>query len=828
MKNNWLKVALPHFVAALILLLIAVIYCKPVLSGKVLSQSDNLSWQASAKESLDYKAKHGITPLWTTSVFSGMPTYQLSAESPYQQLAWVQPIFSLGLPKPISYFFLAGLGFYLLGVVLGANPYISLVGAIGYAYSTYDPIIVAVGHDSKMMAMSYLPFVIAGLMLILQKRYFLGTGVMALFLSYLISANHLQVTYYFFLILGVICLVFAIYNIIAKQYKHLLISAGMVILSVAFGIGSNAMVLWTTYEYSKASNRGGQSELTPQEHADGATAGVPGGKDYAFSWSYGVFETFTFVVPNLYGGSDGEKLSDDSNTAKALKNMGVPDAQASQFLARLPTYWGQPLGTSGPVYLGAIICFLAIMGWVLVQSWHKWWLLATSVVGILLAWGSNFSSLNYFLFDHLPFYSKFRAPSQALIIPQLSFAVMAALGLQALISNSYTKPELWKKVKQSGYIMAGILGFLLLASFFLSFSGGRDEELKQQAGPDLVAAIMKDRAAMYRSDLFRSIFLVALAFGLIYFYLQNKLKQAYLLSGFVVLVAIDLFQVDLRYLNSDNYQDDNSYAANFKPTAADEQILQDKDYYRVLNLADGRDPYQDPVPSYFHKSIGGYHPAKLQLYVDLIDRQLRKNNIRVLNMLNTRYIITPSQAPGQPGQPSAGGEPVAQRNPEALGNAWFVQNIVWADNADAEMKMLDSLDTRHTVVIDKRYKAEVTNPPSPVIDSIASIQLVSNDLNSISYTSNAPTNQYAVFSEIYYKAGWKAFLDGKQVPYSRVNYLLRGLSVPAGKHEITFKFEPTSYYAGSKIAIFSYAATLLLVLAGLVLAYRTRKQPLPA
>ncbi|HEY0273647.1 MAG TPA: hypothetical protein VGC22_10715, partial [Chitinophaga sp.] len=380
MKNNWLKVALPHFVAALILLLIAVIYCKPVLSGKVLSQSDNIQWQATAKESLDYKAKHGITPLWTTSMFGGMPTYQLSAETPYHQLAWVQSLFSLGLPKPMAYFFMAGLTFYLLCVVLGANPWVALLGAIGYAYSSYDPIIVATGHDSKMLALSYVPAVVAGLMLILQKKYFLGTGVMALFLSYLIGANHLQVTYYFFLVLGVICLVFAVYNIIARQYKHLFISAALVAISVAFAIGSNAMVLWTTYEYAKASNRGGASELTPVAAPD--AAGTPAAKndprdrEYAFNWSYGLFETFTFFAPNINGGASGGELGAGSNTYNALKAMGYPDVQAEQTVPRIPTYWGDQPFTSGPVYLGIIICMLAIMGWCLVNTWHKWWLLA--------------------------------------------------------------------------------------------------------------------------------------------------------------------------------------------------------------------------------------------------------------------------------------------------------------------------------------------------------------------------------------------------------------------------------------------------------------------
>lgn len=826
MKNNWLKVALPHFVAALILLLIAVIYCKPVLSGKVLSQSDNIQWQATAKESTDYKAKHGITPLWTTSMFGGMPTYQLSAESPYHQLDWVQPIVSLGLPKPMAYFFMAALGFYLLCTVLGASPWVALLGAIGYAYSSYDPIIIATGHDSKMLALSYMPAVVAGLMLILRKKYALGAGVMALFLNYFVGANHLQVTYYFFLVLGVICLVFAVYNIIAKQYKHLFISAALIVAATGFAIGSNAMLLWTTYEYSKASNRGGASELTPvAAAANPADANAsPADKDtrdreYAFNWSYGLFETFTFFVPNVNGGASGGELKAGSNTYEALKAMGYPDAQAEQALGQIPTYWGDQPFTSGPVYLGIVICMLAIVGWFLVDSWHKWWLLAVTIFGIFLAWGSNFKLFNYFLFDHLPFYDKFRAPSQALVIPQLAVAIMAALGLQALISAK-PSPELWTKLKRSFFVTGGILAFLLLASFTVSYSSANDAQLQQQAGEQLMQAIIKDRQSLFRGDVFRSIIFAGLAFAMIWFYYKGKLKLNYLLAGLVVITVIDLVGVDLRYLSDKNYQDAQTFSSNFPETAADQQILRDPDpYYRVLNLT--RDPYTDAFTSYYHHSVGGYHPAKLQLYVDLIERQLRNNNMHVLNMLNTKYVIVPGQP--QAGQQQQAAEPVAQRNPEALGNAWFVQNIIWADNADVEMKTLDSLNTKTTVVIDKRYKADVTTPPATTVDSSASIKLISNDLNSISYTSNTSAPQYAVFSEVYYKAGWKAYVDGKETPYSRVNYLLRGMSVPAGQHKIEFKFEPASYYTGSKISIFAYAATLLVVIIGLVLGFRQKK-----
>ncbi|UPK66816.1 YfhO family protein [Chitinophaga filiformis] len=825
-----LKNLLPHAIAILALLILSIIYCKPALNGKILSQSDNVQWQGMAKEAMDYKKEHGITPLWTTSMFGGMPTYQIAMETPYDFTNYIPAILTFGLPKPVNVLFLSALCFYLLCIVLGTNPWIGFAGAVAYTYASYSPIIIVTGHETKMLALAYLPAVIAGFVLIIRKRYLLGTGIMALFLTYLIGANHLQITYYFFLMLGVIAIVYAVYCILEKQYRHLIISGLLIMLAVVLSVGSNAVSLWTTYEYARESTRGGTSELTPLPHesTDKSKGGLD--KEYAFRWSYGKFETFTMLVPDIYGGSSSGSLSSSSETYKKLVAIGVPEPSAEEVTKHWNLYWGDQsyLGTSGPVYMGAVICLLTLLGLFIIRSWHKWWLVAISTLGILLAWGSNFPAFNYFMFDHFPLYNKFRAPSQALIIPQFSFAVLAVLTLQELISGKLSREELQKKLKWTGMILAGTLLMVYVASFSFRYTnatnsqenpGGDDifhAKLVQmfqgntRIADELMVALYADREQLYHDDVLRTVIFAGLAFLLLWLFLKGRFNTTWLLAGISLLIVTDLLQVDNRYLNTGSFMDENNYNISFQPSEADQQILQDKDpYYRVFNLT--AQPFDDAMTSYFHKSVGGYHAAKLQLYADLIERQISHNNIKVLNMLNTKYVIVPGND----------GHPVVQKNPDALGNAWFVKHILWAKSADAEMKALDHLDTRDTVVIDQRYKDVIQGNPS--FDSTATISLIANNLNEISYRSAAGAQQFAVFSEVYYEQGWHAFIDDKPAPYYRVNYALRGMMIPAGKHTITFRFEPTSYYTGIKLAMSSYLIMLLLLTGGVVTNVRMNK-----
>ncbi|MBW8686955.1 YfhO family protein [Chitinophaga rhizophila] len=827
---NKLKSVLPHFAAILALLLLSILYCRPAMNGKILSQSDNVQWQGMAKEAMDYKQAHGITPLWTTSMFGGMPTYQIAMETPYKFANYIPAVLTLGLPKPVNVLFLSAICFYLLCVTLGANPWIGFLGAVAYTYASYSPIIIVTGHETKMLALAYMPAVIAGLILIIRQRYVLGTGIMAMALTYLIAANHLQMTYYFFLILGVVGIAYAIYCIRERLFRHLIISGLLVLFAIALGVGSNAVSLWTTYEYSKESTRGGASELTP---LPGAAQDKPQGgleRNYAFRWSYGKFETFTLLVPDIYGGSSSGSLTKNSETYKKLSAMGVPENQAEQLIQRWNLYWGNQseLGTSGPVYLGIVVCILALLGLFIIRSWHKWWLLAISVLGIVLAWGSNFAAFNYFMFDYFPLYNKFRAPSQALIIPQFSFALLAVLALQELVSGKLSKEEIKKKLQWTGIAITGLLLIIYAASFSANYTnathdpqrpGGDDlfqSELTRmlqgntQLVGELMSALYADREELYHSDAYRALFFTGLVLLILWLFYKGRINRTWMLAGVTVLAVIDLLQVDTRYLNSDSFMDEANYSRPFQASAADQQILQDRDpHYRVFNLT--AKPFDDAMTSYFHKSVGGYHAAKLQLYADLIERQISRNNLQVLNMLNTKYVIVPG----------ADGQPVAQRNPEALGNAWFVKHIVWVKNADEEMAMLDHMNTRDSVVIDERYREIVKS--MTMYDSTGKISLAANNLNEISYISNSGTDQFAVFSEVYYRQGWKAYIDGKEMPYCRVNYVLRGMMVPAGTHTILFRFEPKAYYAGITLSMSSYILMLLLLAGGVLLNIRMNK-----
>jgi hypothetical protein len=812
-----MKNVFPHILAIVALLILAMIFCKPALEGKVLSQSDNVQWQAMAKEAMDYKQTHGIPPLWTTSMFGGMPTFQIAMETPYDKIGSVIPgVLTLGLPKPVNMLFLSALCFYILCVVLGVNPWLGFFGALGFTYASYSLVIIATGHDSKMMALAYMPAVLAGLILITQKKYLTGSAIMTVFLAYLIGANHLQMTYYFFLMLGIFGAAYLVQCIKKKEIRHLLITASVIIGCVILSVCYNAVTLWTTYEYSKASNRGGTSELTPL-NKQAATGGVD--REYAFQWSYGKFETFTLLVPGIIGGSSGEKLDNHSATYKQLVSLGMGEAQAEDMIRRWPMYWGEQssLGTSGPVYMGIVVCLLAILGLFVIKSWHQWWLIAVTVVGILLAWGSNFPAFNYFVFDHLPFYNKFRAPSQSLVLPQLTLIILAVMTLNELINGNISI----KSLKWTGGIIGGLLVLLLAASGSFSYNNitGSDEEFHSQLvqmsrgntsiADNMMTALRSDRESLYQHDVIRALIIAGIAFGIVWFFMQGKLNQRVLIISLTVLTMFDLLQVDHRYLNNDNFMDKQNYANPFQPSQADAQIMQDKSYYRVFDIS-GANPFSNAMPSYFHKSIGGYHAAKLQIYQDLIERQISQNNIHVLNMLNTKYVIQRDQS----------GQPVAMTNQEALGNAWFVKQLDWKKNADEEMNALTNFDPATTAVIDERFKATIT---SPVYDSTAKIQLIRNDLNHINYISEASTTQFAVFSEIYYEKGWKAFIDDKPVSYARVNYALRGMNVPAGKHSIRFSFEPSSYYSGIRLSLACFVIMLLLITGSVVMYFVKQK-----
>lgn len=838
MKNFNFKKVLPHLIAIAIFLIVAIIYCKPALQGKVVQQSDIQGWRGMAQQSFEFKDKYGHYPLWTNSMFSGMPAYQIALDSRTKiSVGYLASVLTLGLPIPISFFFLACICFYFLCLVAGANPWVSILGGLAYAYSTFDPVIISVGHNTQMMSIGYAPAVLAGLLLLFRKKYWIGFTITALFSFFMIAENHVQIVYYTLIIALIMTIAFLIKSYKEKEFVPSIKSSALGLLAGIIGLACCAVTMLPTYQYAKESMRGGKSELTPEIHGNKTKGGLD--KDYAFRYSLGFGETFTFIVPGLYGGSNGgSEYNSSSKFAQEFSKLGVAEEQAVQYENSYSYWGGQPL-TSGPVYLGAIICLLFIFGIVYLKSWYKWWLIAASIFGLLLAYGANLKGFNYFLFDYLPFYSKFRAPTMALVIPQLCFPLMAVLAVSKLISKEIDVAETWKKLKTTA-IVTGII-LVLLALFYMtaSFTGQNDKgfresikqnmlhqvppgqpvppQLEQQAeqtSRGIVSALQSDRKSLIGSDLLRSFILIALAILLMGLYLKKKVSATILIAGLILLSGYDLLGVASRYLNSDKFVEPEDFEAAFIPTQADQQILKDPNHanFRVFN--ETVDSYNDATTSYHHNSIGGYHPAKLDLYNDIITRQLSKGNMEVFDMLNTKYFIV---------QNPQTGKPETQLNPNAFGNCWLVKGIKFVDNADQEMAALDNTDLKDTAVVENKFKAQITGLPK--YDSIGYIQLVENKNDVIDYKFSAPIPQFAVFSEVYYPKGWNVFIDGTKADYVKTDYVLRGMYIPAGNHNIEFRFEPESYTTGRLTSIIANIFVALLIIATIIFYATKKKKP---
>ena len=836
MNASFLKKAVPHVIAIVVFLLISIIYNKTALEGKVLFQPDVIGYTAMAKQSHDFKDVHGHFPLWTESMFSGMPAYNIAMDATSDiTIGYFYYLFNLGLPKPIFYFFIACVCFYILTQVFRLNLLLSLLGSIAYAFATFNPILVAAGHETELMAIGYMPAVVAGILLILRGRYLGGTALATLFFGLEVSSQHLQIVYYSGIMVGIIVVVYLITSWKGKKYKHWIIAFSLIAFSLLIGFMNYALTMLPTKEYATETMRGGKSELTQADSKNKTKGGLD--KDYAFSWSYGISETLTLFVPGMNGGGTaGKEITGNSKFADKLTGFGIPEDNAVR-IANSRSYWGDQPTTSGPVYLGAVICFLFILGMVYVKSWHKWWILAITIVGIILSWGKNLSFINYFLFDHLPYYSKFRAPSMALVMPQLAFPLLALLGLQEVMEGKELKEIIWKKFKLVLYITGGLVLISLLVLIMSDYKSVSDSrfkdnfasnilqqmshgkqptpEMQQQANQmvnAMMSALQDDRKGIFESDLLRSTLFVLLAVGLTWFYLKNKIKPLYLLAGLLVLSSYDLLAEGKKYLNEETYVEPENIEASFSLSDADKKIKADPEKnFRVLDESSG-DPFQDSHASYYHNSVGGYHPAKLALYNDLIEHQLVKGNQMVYNMLNTKYIIR--KGPD-------GRENVAMLNPGAFGSCWLVSAIKYVATADEEMAALDSVNVRDTAIVQKTYTADI--PFMPVKDSTASVKLVENLNDKIAYQFEAKSNQFVVFSEIYYHKGWDAYIDGKKSPYAKVDYVLRGMAVPAGSHTIEFRFEPKSYVIGNRISVWAAIITYLLLIAAAVQLVRGKR-----
>lgn len=806
------KKFLPHIIVVIGLLGLALAYMNPVLQGKELIQSDIVNFLGMSKEIKDFRESTGDEPLWTNSMFGGMPAYQISTLYPSNWSKNILKVFTETIPHPASLLFLLLTGAYFMFIMLGVNWRYALAGAIAFGLASYNVIIIEAGHNSKAHAMAYMAPVIGSILLTYKGRIWLGSALLALFLSLQIATNHLQITYYLLLtvvILGIVKLVDAIKQ---NQLPQFIKATGLMVFAALLAVGPNFGALWTTADYGKETMRG-KSELTAKKESSGLD------KDYAMRWSYGVGETFTLLIPDFMGGSSMNSFlaDDESATYQAFVSNRPTTQQEAQQLQQLQqmttSYWGAQPFTSGPVYLGAIICFLALLAMLVVKSADRWWLLIAFILSIMLSWGHNFAAFSDLFFNYFPGYNKFRAVSMTLVIAQLVLPILAVLGLKAFFEKE-NKKELQKPLMIATGVVGGLcLIFAVAPSIFLDFMTGQDSNLIGTRYEWLLDALQEDRAGLVKADAMRSLVFILLTAALLFVYQTGKLKAG--VAGILIslLVLVDLWTVDQRYLSDDDF-DRKSKAKNvITPTEADKQILADKDpNFRVLNLA--ANTFNDSKTSYFHKSIGGYHGAKLKRYQELIDTCISKRNLAVWNMLNTKYVITPG----------ADGRPAARQNPLAMGNAWFVEKMNIVENADEELHFLttDEFNPEEVAVIDKRFEDKLSGFQLSK-DSTAVIYFEEYKPNYLKYETESSKDQLAVFSEIYFANGWNAYVDGELKPHWRANYVLRSMIIPAGKHTVEFKFEPKIYYTGEKISLAGSILLVLFVIGGVVIDFRSTK-----
>lgn len=825
------KSLLPHIIIISVFLVITWISFSPLLQGKQIKQSDMINSAGMAKEIVDYRKTHSDEPLWTNSMFGGMPSYQIAIKYSSNLIKPITTFFGKIATSSGSIIFLCFLGFYILLLTLRVNPWLSAIGALAFGFSSYFFIIIEAGHVTKGFAIAYMAPVIAGIILTYRGKYLLGAALTGLALALELSANHLQITYYLLLMVLVLLIIKAIEAFKNKEIPHF-IKASLILAGVSIlAVGPNLTNIWATYEYGKDTTRG-KSELTTNK--DNQTSGLD--KDYATQWSYGVGETFTLMVPNFKGGGSG---AIEKQGKAALKEV---NPQFRENIGGMDAYWGEQPFTSGPTYVGALICFLFVLGLFIVNNSLRWWLLAVTVLSITLAWGKNFYGLTEWFLDNFPGYNKFRAVSMILVLAEFTMPLLAILALKKIVEE----PEIIKTQKKSFYISLALTAGLCLVFYIVPdmisdfFKEGEYDsivdQLKQsQAQPEQISAFMEGvhtaRKALFQSDVLRSLLFILVGAGSIYAYAVKRFNPNFLYAIVGLLIIIDMASVNSRYLNKESYVSKRMMEQPFESSQADLFILQDKSLdYRVLNIA--VNTFNDASTSYFHKSIGGYHGAKLKRYKELIDHQIDPNiqniittlNARpvessidsalakqyALNMLNTKYIIYNKDA-----------APIINRN--AYGNAWFVKEYKIVDNADAEIAAIGKINPKESAIVDKRFESQLQGW-KVTADTTATISLISYQPNFLTYKTKAASEQLAVFSEIYYDKGWNAYVDGKLTPHFRTDYVLRAMRIPAGEHTVEFKFEPAVYETGERIALFSSLLLIGLVLGAFFKEWKASKE----
>ncbi|HPE18667.1 MAG TPA: YfhO family protein [Tenuifilaceae bacterium] len=797
------KQSLPHIVAVAIFFIASYAYFSPLIEGKGLKQHDIEQFRGSAKEIMDYREATGEEPLWTNSMFSGMPAYLISTRFEGNKLTFVDHILQLG-KRPASFIFFTLLGFYILMLVMRVNPWLSIVGAFAYGLSSYFFIVIAAGHNAKIHAISYVAPMIAGMVLAFRGKYLGGLALFGLFLGLNLNAGHVQITYYAGFVMVAMTIAYFIDAAIRKEYIRFSKAIGVLAIAGILALGANFSRLYFTYDYGKDSIRGA-TELTSRE--DDRTTGLD--KKYATDWSYGIAESFNMLIPNLMGGSSMGDLGTDSHTYQFLQDNGVPKAQARQLVQSLPVYWGPQPMTSGPVYIGAIVVFLFMLGLLTVRGSFKWAILGVTILGIMLAWGKNFMPLTDFFLHYFPGYNKFRTVSMILYIAEFTMPLLGMMAVKQVYDGELTNERFMNGLKWSLGIVGGIcLLFILMGGTLFHFEAEMDQ-MYIQAGypPELFGAIRTDRAALLRADAIRSLAFVLLGAGSIYALQYKKVKPAYFIAILGVLIVADMWVINRRYLNNDNFENITRVEVPFTPTNADKQILADTTlYFRVFNLTVST--FNDANTSYFHKSLGGYHGAKLRRYQEIIDHHLSKQNPKVVDMLNTRYIIA-----------RRGESIVAMQNPGALGNAWFVDSFSMVENADEEIEALNNFNPAREAIVDRRFAEFVPNESLSPVDSTDLIELTSYSANRLTYKYKASSERFTVFSDIYYPKGWTAYVDGEKADHFRVNYILRAMILPEGKHEVTFEFKPKMFNAGYTIDLVSSLLLIVVTLAWVALDY---------
>lgn len=768
---------LPHVVAVLIFFVLTAVYFSPVFQGKDLMQGDAISSQGWGKDARDYHEETGDYAYWSNAMFSGMPSNYTFSPQPVNIFSAADKVLTLGLfgasRRHIGAIFLTFISFYIFLLSIGCRSWLSLAGSIAYTLCSYNLIIIGAGHMSKSLVMATMAPIIGGVMLCYRGKLLWGALITLIFSGLNIYWSHQQISYYLLLVLIILAVVYLIYAIREKWLPLYLKATGVLIAVAVLAILPAIGQLVPSADYAKETMRGG-AVLESEDGKDASGLDI----DYAYQWSYGIGESFTLLVPNLYGAGSHYNLGTDSELYRTLAPQ-IGAGQARQIASSAPTYWGDQPFTEGPVYIGAIVCFLFVLGLFVVKGKDKWWLLLATILSLVLSWGKNFLIVNEFLFYNLPLYSKFRAPSMALVIASVTMVALGIMAVKKLIEIKKSNDKVAiNNVQNKLYIAAGITGgiCLILALFgssMMSFVGNTDDKLPEI----LIGALQEDRANMLASDAWRSFAFIAAAFALLFCYLRFNLKAGHAAIALAVLFLVDLWAVDKRFLSHDDFMPKRK-TTEIRPTNEDLIILKDKHpNYRVLNLA--RNTFNESFTSYFHKSVGGYSPAKMRRYQDIIDHYFSSSiNMNIINMLNVRYIIVP----GEEGNS-------VQRNPEAMGNSWFVDRVEWVDSPNEEIKSIADFNPYEVAFIDKEWMSSVegadtyNNP----VDSSAYIHMTEyKNPGNILYESYSPNAQMAVFSEVYYKT-WKAFIDGKEVKPIRANYILRALPIPAGKHTIEFR-----------------------------------------